>query len=218
MGKEKNHVDREPDVTFHKRLPVRLNLLLAVGLVLVLAGIFLTAGIFAATDTVFSLRPMVLLAAAAVLLYVAFALRQNRAIVFFGLSFLFCGLVALVTDASIVPLSFKDLWPLVVIGCGVALFLSGLYRVRHVRSVALFPSIALVLLGVGFLMFSLHVIKVPLSRFVFRWWPVGLLVGGLVLVVIFFVQQHASEKFPYMPDDSLVDETVQYVDFFGDEN
>ena len=185
---------------------VRQNILLAAGLLLVLAGIFLFVKAFASATKVFAIRPVVFLCAGAVFIFLALAFTKNSIFVYLGTTSVLFGIISILTDTGITSLSMKELWPAFVIACGVSLFPAGFYKMKRVRTVYLFPSITLVALGVLFLMFSLHIIKMAFSHFIAFTWPVFIMLFGIFLVVIFLWQQKHHKDFPYMVDDSLDNE------------
>ena len=92
---------------------------------------------------------------------------------------------------------------------GISLMPAGIYNFKRLRSIYLFPAITMILLGVFFMLFSLDIVKMSFAEFFINWWPLLLLIAGVLLVGIFFVQQILKKDFPYMEDDSLED---------GDEN
>ena len=124
-----------------------------------------------------------------------------------GLSFFFLlmGVVLLLMDSGILRYGFSKMWPTIMIAAALSLFPAGLYRARRIRTVYLFPAIMMLVLGIVFLLFSLHVIPVSFRMFVSRCWPLLFILVGGFLVVAFYVQQLNAKTFPYMEDDSLVD-------------
>ena len=179
--------------------------MLALGLMLVLIGVFVKVGMVVPSESVFAWRPVTLLCAGVVCLFVAFAVMQSGLVVFVGLLSFLCGLVVLLVEAHIVPRSYDGMWPAFLIATGLALFPAGLYRLKRLRTIYLFPAISMVVLGCVFLLFSLHVVPMTFGQFMVQWWPLLLVGGGLALVIIFVVQQVNSKDFPYLEDDSLVD-------------
>ena len=51
----------------------------------------------------------------------------------------------------------------------------------------------LVFLGVFFLQFSLHIIKVPIRYFAAMWWPLLFIFVGIGLLITFFYIQHTKK-------------------------
>lgn len=181
------------------------SLLLALGLVLVLVGLFVFVGRLESSVKVFALRPVVSLVAGMLLLFISLALTGSSLSLFFGLFFFLMGTVLLLMDSGILPYGFSRMWPTIMISAALSLFPAGLYRARRVRTVYLFPAIMMLVLGIVFLLFSLHVIPVSFRFFVSRCWPLVIILSGGILVVTFYIQQLNAKDFPYMEDDSLVD-------------
>lgn len=201
MGKtDKNNSFKFP----HVRLGSFANFILAAGFVLFLAGIFLMVKHSDHATRVFALRPVLFLFAGVLLLFISFAFTENGYTIFTGLLSVFMGIVFLLIDTHILPYSFKELWPTIMIGCGISLFPSVFYKLRRIRSVYFFPAVVMCVLGTVFLMFSMHVFPFTFRHFILKWWPVLIMIGGAVLVIIFLLQQSGNKNFPYMEDDSLV--------------
>ncbi|MBQ3800649.1 MAG: hypothetical protein II837_10170 [Treponema sp.] len=200
-GRKKRGFIKLPQTKYRKEE----NVLLAVGLVLVLTGLFVFVGKHEASVRLFAFRPLICLAFGILLLFTSLAFTGSSLSLFFGLFFLQMGAVLLIMDSGILPCGFSQMWPTIMIAAAFSLFPAGLYKARRVRTVYLFPAIMMLLLGIIFLLFSLHVFPVSFREFVARCWPLLIMLSGGGLVVIFFVQQLNAKDFPYMEDDSLVD-------------
>ncbi|MBP5157232.1 MAG: hypothetical protein ILP18_05105 [Treponema sp.] len=181
------------------------SILLAIGLVLVLVGLFVFVGRLESSVRVFALRPVVSLVLGMMLLFISLALTGSSFSLFFGLFFFLMGTVLLLMDSGILPYGFSRMWPTIMISAALSLFPAGLYKAKRVRTVYLFPAIMMLILGIVFLLFSLHVIPVSFRFFVSRCWPLMIILSGVALVVTFYIQQLNAKDFPYMEDDSLVD-------------
>lgn len=200
-GEKRRGLIKLPQTIYRKES----KFLLALGLLLVLAGLFLFVGRLESSDRVFAFRPVISLGLGIILLFISLALTGSSLSLFFGLFFLLMGIVLLLMDSGILRCGFSRLWPTIMIAAALSLFPAGLYKARRIRTVYLFPAIMILVLGIVFLLFSLHVIPVSFRVFVSRSWPfLFILVGGF-LVVTFFIQQLNAKNFPYMEDDSLVD-------------
>ncbi len=180
------------------------NTILALGVLLILAGLFIFVGNSERATRLFAFRPVLLLAAGTVMVFTALAFTGSSATLFSGL-FCFCmGVVTLLTDSNILSYSFKQLWPTIMIGSGFSLAITGVHKAGKIRTVYAFPAIMLVSLGIVFLLFSLHVFPLTFRQFISHWWPLLIVASGVILVSVFFVQQVNAKSFPYMEDDSLV--------------
>jgi FtsH-binding integral membrane protein len=100
----------------------------------------------------------------------------------------------------------RQTWPVMVIAAGISLVPAGLYKLRRMKSIYLFPAISLIVLGIFFSLFSFHILKVSLSTFIHQWWPLFFVIIGVILVVLYFIQQIRRKDFPYMDDDSLMED------------
>lgn len=200
-GGKRRGLLRLPQTVYRKES----KFLLALGLLLVLAGLFIFVGRLESSDKVFAFRPVIALGLGIILLFISLAFTGSSLSFFFGLFFLLMGIVLLLMDSGILRYGFSKMWPTIMIAAALSLFPAGLYRARRIRTVYLFPAITILVLGIVFLLFSLHVIPVSFRMFVSRSWPLLFILVGGFLVVTFFVQQLNAKTFPYMEDDSLVD-------------
>lgn len=199
MKNEKKDLSRNSQ----SKTPLRQIIILAFGLILFMAGLLLTIRKNSSVTKVFAIRPVVFLSLSVVLLFLAFAYLKNGVFLFLGIFTFLSGIVFLLGDTELLHQRMRNLWPLIVVASGISLLPAGLYKLKRIRTVYLFPAIALVGLGVFFLLFSLNIIKVSFVTFFSRWWPVILIIFGIALVAIFLWQQSHSKQFPYMADDSI---------------
>ena len=200
-GEKRRGLIKLPQTIYRKES----KFLLALGLLLVLAGLFIFVGRLDSSEKVFAFRPVIALGLGIVLLFISLAFTCSSLSLFFGLFFLLMGVVLLLMDSGILRYGFSKMWPTIMIAAALSLFPAGLYRARRIRTVYLFPAIMMLVLGIVFLLFSLHVIPVSFRMFVSRCWPLLFILVGGFLVVAFYVQQLNAKTFPYMEDDSLVD-------------
>ncbi|HAO30701.1 MAG TPA: hypothetical protein DCQ43_05055 [Treponema sp.] len=177
--------------------------ILGAGLLLLVLGMcMLTLKSFEAQTT---FLPVLLMVVGSLTLFVGLALMQSGVALFVGLFFLLTGIISLLVTAQVLPVTMKQIWPVFVIIAGVCLQLASMYSTQRVRSVYLFPSIVLCVLGACFLLFSFNIITDSLVRVIVLWWPLLLIAIGVVLIVLFLIQQLHHSDFPYMADDSLVE-------------
>ena len=188
-----------------RKLTLKAHVVLSAGFILILAGLFLMVNNSDNATRVFVLRPVLILFAGVLFLYMGIAFTSSSSLLFFGIVLVLVGGTFLLADTGVIRYSLKELWPTIVISSGLALFPAGLYKARRIRTVYLFPAIMLVAFGVIFLLFSMHVFPFTFGEFITKWWPLFIMLGGASLVIVFFVQQANVKNFPYMEDDSLVD-------------
>ncbi|MDR2371002.1 MAG: hypothetical protein LBD71_05950 [Treponema sp.] len=115
-----------------------------------------------------------------------FALRLNKSslYLFFAAFFLQMGFFLLLSALAIVPVSFSKSWPLLSIFSGLALFPAGWRRYGCLRSRYVVPSVFFAVLGSILMIFSLDLVSFSFARFVLDWWPLLVVLTGLVLVLI----------------------------------
>ncbi len=122
-----------------------------------------------------------------------------------GFMLVFDGIFFGLENLGIFGLELKKLWPIVVINAGFAFLVSDLFVFHKVRSVVLFPSCALCALGIVFLLFSNGVFHIHFRKFIALFWPVILVVLGVLLIFIYGAQRIGKGGFPYIKDDTSED-------------
>lgn len=179
---------------------------LVLGIVLVIAGIFLMATHSFASGETITTRVIVNIIVGALFLFLGLGPFSNWLLILLGLFFLQMGLLFLLIDLHVIPYTIRQTWPIMVIAAGISLVPAGLYKLRRMKSIYLFPAISLIALGIFFSLFSFHILEVSLSTFIHQWWPLFFVIIGVILVVLYFIQQIRRKDFPYMDDDSLMED------------
>lgn len=133
-------------------------------------------------------------------------LRKQGFLLAIGLTLLVDGLIVSLVNLHVIPFSLSKIWPLLVIIAGVFFLVSDLFIYRRFRTAFLFPSVMLIFLGVGFLLFSTDVFKVSFRKFISVFWPMVLVAFGIFLLFIYGFQRIKNNQFPYMQDDTLEEE------------
>lgn len=183
---------------------VRANIMLAFGIVMLFVGLFFLVRTFVDGNKVFFARDVIMIGAGCLFLFFAFAFTGNSLSVFLGIFFVITGIISLLCDTQIIPLTFKSLWPTWVIASGLALVPAGLYKLRRIRTIYFFPALMLMFLGTFFLIFSVN--GLSFAQFIARWWPLLVIFVGIILIVLFILQKNNKKDFPYMVDDSVGDD------------
>ena len=190
-----------------------LNMLLAIGVILIIVGLILISRFSAGQEIpVGSILTMIL---GAVIFYVAMTLIHWAFLFYLGLLIFFLGLCMTFIFANVLPFGPEHLWPITVLLSGICLIFTCIFKHRKIRGVYLFPSILIEILGIIFLLFSMNVIKIPFSVFVAKWSPFVLIFSGVALVVVFFWQRNFNDFFPYDKDE-LYDSTDEEKEFYGE--
>lgn len=187
-------------IKFMTKSNKKMNFFLALGMACLILGIvlfFIPPADQRETSHLFINSSILLITAASVYIslllksYVAFYVSTNCCI---------DSLIMLIMEMRGMPSPLKRYWPLAVIISGVSLLVLGTIRYKKFRSVYVFPAATLTILGSFFLLFTLRIIKVPLRVFSSFFLPVFLILGGMSLIVIYYVRQNAGDKFPIIKD------------------
>ncbi|MBR1404353.1 MAG: hypothetical protein IJ558_09250 [Treponema sp.] len=189
-----------------------LNMVLAAGVLLILAGLLLISYFsteFTAGIPVWSIATMIV---GAVIFYLALTVFSMAVFFFLGLLVFFLGLCMTFVFTNVLPFGPEHLWPVAVLLCGICLILTCVFKHHRIRGVYLVPSVLIETLGVIFLLFSMNVITISLSVFVAKWLPLIFILFGAALVGVFMWQRNFNNYFPYDKDElsDLTDEKNFY--------
>jgi hypothetical protein len=116
--------------------------------------------------------------------FLAIALNKRSLYLFFAAFFLLVGLFLFLFSLKIIPVSFSQAWPLISVFSGMALIPAGWHRYGALRSRYTVPAIAFVALGSVLMIFSFHMVPFSFTRFVLDWWPLLVVLAGLILVLV----------------------------------
>jgi len=123
----------------------------------------------------------------------AIKLNKRSIYLFFAAFFLLVGFFLFLSALRIIPVSFAQAWPLISVFSGIALFPAGWHRYGLLRSRYVVPSIAFIVLGSSLLVFSFSIVPFSLRHFVINWWPLLVVLTGLVLVLIALSTKNNAE-------------------------
>jgi len=188
---------------------VWLNMVFGFGLFFMVGGVFALITLFI-EDTPFPFLPLIYISLGSICLFLTFGFTKSGTLLVLGTLGVFWGFISLFSVTGLTHYSQKELWPFAMIASGIGVFVSCIYKFRKIKSSYLFPSIALLGIGIVFLLFSMHVIKMSFAEFAARMFPILCIVFGGILIGIFIFQQNKPKKFPYMDDDDQLND--------GDDN
>jgi hypothetical protein len=110
---------------------------------------------------------------------------SKRAIYLFSaLFFLFTGLFFFFSGLRVIPLTLSQGWPLFSVFAGLALIPAGWRHFRGIRIRYFIPALAFTMLGFVLLPFSFRLVSFSFKRFMIDWWPLFMVLAGLVLVLL----------------------------------
>lgn len=124
-----------------------------------------------------------------------------------GIMLVLDGIFFFLLNLNIFNKGLRSLWPMLVIISGISFFLVDFFIMRKIRTIFLFPSILLVLLGTFFLVFSLGVVPFSFRRFMTLLGPVILVLSGVGIIIVYGFQKLNKENFPFMNEDSSGEDT-----------
>jgi hypothetical protein len=125
---------------------------------------------------------------------------KNRYI-FSCLFVFFCVLTWAFIHSGFLPWGLSQLWPVLVLFCGLSLLLAGLYHRKKPGLSYLVPAIVLMVLGPVFMLFSFRIIPVNLRSFMADHWFLVLLSLAVVLVVLFICRKKVAPVVAAVTDD-----------------
>lgn len=191
-----------------------LNALLAAGVILILAGLFLISYFSAGLGAEIPAGPIAVMIIGAVIFYLAMTVLHWAVLFFLGLLLFCAGLCATFVFSNVLPFGPEHLWPIIVILSGICLVLTCVFKHHKVRGVYVVPAVLIEVLGIVFLLFSMEIISMSFTTFVVKWIPLILILFGAVLVGIFLWQRNFDSFFPYDKDE-LSDFTDEK-EFYGE--
>lgn len=172
-----------------------LKIMLALGIFCILAGAFLL--ICLVTDSfngVELVTPLTILISGAVFLYVALAIKKNFWFTFLGISLLLNSFLVLICETGTIPWTLTQIWPVIVIICGICFIAASLIFNRKLPISVWVPSFVLMFLGVLFLLFSTDIITIPFRQIAAKWWPAIMILIGVGLIVLYWYLKSFNGK------------------------
>jgi hypothetical protein len=119
-------------------------------------------------------------------LFAVFAIKLNKRslYLFFAAFFLLVGLFLFLSALRLIRASFTQAWPLLSVFAGLALIPAGWHRFGAIRIRYMVPAVVFVILGCALMIFSFDIVPFSFRQFVINWWPLLIVLAGLVLVLI----------------------------------
>jgi len=119
-------------------------------------------------------------------LFAVFAIKLNKRpmYLFFASFFILIGCFLFLSALKIIPFTLAQGWPLLSVFAGLALLPAGWRHYRTVSYRYLIPAVAFAALGCILLFFSFKVAPFSFKRFIITWWPLVLVVTGIILVLL----------------------------------
>ena len=177
----------------NKFRPIAARMVFIIGLFLASLGIAFLLGTM--TDDIS--RFSVLLSFLFVIigaLCAALANKQNKqpVYIFFACFLILVGLFLFFSALQIIPITLARGWPLLSVFAGLALLPAGWRHYRTFRYNYFIPALAFVILGCVLLIFSLKMVSFSFKVFIINWWPLLLVLTGILLVLLSLGPGHGN--------------------------
>jgi hypothetical protein len=124
----------------------------------------------------------------------AIKFKKSSLYLFFAAYSFQVGLFLFLSSLNIIPAPFSRVWPLLSVFSGIALIPAGWHRYGNVRIRYIVPSLAFIILGSILLVFSLDLVSFSLAQFVKDWWPLLILLWGLIFMLVSLGTRNAGDK------------------------
>ena len=160
------------------------NFVFFVGLFLMILGISFLLGVLEGASRISVFVAFLLVVAGALCALFAIKLNKQPSYLFFASVFMMTGIFLFLSALGVITMPIPRSWPLLSVFSGLALLPMGWRRYGTLRKHYIVSSCAFVILGCMLLVFSLQVVPFSFRRFIYDWWPIILLFGGLTLVLI----------------------------------
>ncbi|MDR0586676.1 MAG: hypothetical protein LBG26_05505 [Treponema sp.] len=115
---------------------------------------------------------------------IATKISKRAVYLFSALFFLLAGLFFFFSGLRVIPLSLSQGWPLFSVFAGLALVPAGWRHFKAIRIRYFIPALAFIFLGFILLPFSLRLVSFSFKRFMIDWWPLFMVLAGLILMVL----------------------------------
>ena len=173
----------------HQKRHVAAHIVFIAGLGFMILGIAFLLGTMAGISRLSVLWSFLFVIIGA--LFAVFAIKLNKRSVYLFLAsfFILMGSFLFLSAMKIIPFSLKEGWPLLSVFAGLALLPAGWRHYRSIRYRYLIPAAGFVALGCILLVFSFRVAPFSFKRFIITWWPLVLVVAGILLVLLSLVSK-----------------------------
>ncbi|MDR0554689.1 MAG: DUF5668 domain-containing protein [Treponema sp.] len=164
------------------------------GLLLLFLGIAFLLGSLAGISKISILIAFFFVIIGSFCAILAIKLNKRSFYLFFAAFFMQLGFFLFLSALHIFPMNLERGWPFASIFAGLALIPAGWHRYGNFRIRYLVPGAAFIVLGSVLLIFSLDIVPFSFSQFVLNWWPILVVLAGLLLVLIALSTRNKGES------------------------
>ena len=178
----------------HKLLSKFLNLFLFLSLAIFISVFVYVAKMPGEPSSLFtSTFPILQVIIGLFAIFVSVKVTKKAYQLFMSILFLILGVFQFVLINRLVSYSFGQLWPCVCFFSGISLIISGYWKYKKVLIAYLIPSFTIIVMGIWFFLFSLKIIKQPMSFIVSSFGPVFMVLLVVLLIGFFYLQKKYKE-------------------------
>ncbi|MCQ2577888.1 MAG: hypothetical protein MJ176_05105 [Treponema sp.] len=168
-----------------------LYMLLATGLLFILAGFFLWIAFSSAADGIVKKTwPLLIIGLGFFFFFSTLAIKRNSIFFFWGFFLSLSGFILLLITMEVIHFGILKLWPVFGIIAGVDIILLSYFKKRMFSISNLLSGFAVIVICCVFLPFSLGIASISFKAFVIIAFPVLLVIGGVSLVALFVAQMY----------------------------
>jgi hypothetical protein len=154
------------------------------GLLLMLLGCAFLLGTMAGISGISVMTAFFFIVVGSACAFFAVKLNKRSLYLFFATFFILVGFFLFLSSLGIIPMALKNWWPSISVFAGLALIPSGWHFYGVIKIRYLVPAVAFIFLGAVLLIFSLDVVTFSFKQFILNWWPLLIVMAGLILVLI----------------------------------
>jgi hypothetical protein len=169
-------------------------ILLIMGVLLLLVGTVLLLVTTRTASVLELLWPASIIACGVIYLFLIIKRSLRPQYLFVATFLILCGLFFLIYNIALTHIGLGRLWPIFVGFIGISLLPPGIKAFRRLRAAYSIPAFAFIILSTIFFLFSFRVFKMTFREFIIGWWPLLLVLAGLVLVGFYVINRVRFSK------------------------
>lgn len=156
----------------------------AAGLLFIIIGVLLLLRTTGVIVSVSHLWPSLLIVLGVASILKFFFVKNRRLSISLGIVLCLWGIILIIANIVGPGMAFYRIWPVFPMGAGAVLFFFGYGKKASKYYSFSIPGIAIFLMSVFFLLFSLDIIKDDFRMFVVKWWPVLFIILGFSFFIL----------------------------------
>ena len=168
--------------------------LLIYGALLITAGTFLMLWTSGIIGPVKLFIPFLFILPGLLMLYKAYFRGGFERHIIAGMLLVQTGIFILVSQTVLDLKTIRRIWPVFMLMVGISLIPCAFRKSKGNRIKIIIPSIAIILLSLVFLPFSMKILTTRFIVFAAMWWPMFFIIMGITFLIIFFTKTYYTRK------------------------